>query len=67
MHPGYGGNPPDNDVALIKLTTRITFPADNRVAPACLPTAGETYDNVDATITGWGAHQQGQSSSVSGL
>ena len=65
MHPDYGTIAGiDHDVGLIKLTNAITFPSDNRVAPVCLPTAGQEYNNVDATITGWGAHDEGQYPSV---
>ncbi|XP_047488843.1 transmembrane protease serine 2-like [Penaeus chinensis] len=62
-HPSYDSNTVDNDIALIRLTTEIQFPSDNKIAPVCLPTAGEMYDNVDATITGWGAQQEGGSTS----
>ncbi|XP_063602613.1 transmembrane protease serine 9-like [Penaeus indicus] len=62
-HPSYDSNTLDNDIALIRLTTEIQFPSDNKIAPVCLPTAGEMYDNVDATITGWGAQQEGGSTS----
>ncbi|XP_064100697.1 transmembrane protease serine 11D-like [Macrobrachium nipponense] len=44
----------DSDIALIKLTSPIAFPADNKIAPVCLPDAGNLYENVAATITGWG-------------
>ncbi|ROT72249.1 CUB-serine protease [Penaeus vannamei] len=58
-HPSYDSNTLDNDIALIRLKTEIQFPSDNKIAPVCLPTAGEMYDSVDATITGWGAQQEG--------
>ncbi|XP_047488705.1 trypsin-1-like [Penaeus chinensis] len=62
-HPSYDSNTVDNDIALIRLTTEIQFPSDNKIAPVCHPTAGEMYDNMDATITGWGAQQEGGSTS----
>ncbi|ROT72244.1 CUB-serine protease [Penaeus vannamei] len=62
-HPSYDSNTLDNDIALIRLKTEIQFPSDNKIAPVCLPTAGEMYDSVDATITGWGAQQEGGSTS----
>ncbi|XP_068231107.1 trypsin-1-like [Palaemon carinicauda] len=55
----YNSNTMDNDVALIKLTSAITFPSDNKIAPACLPNAGDDYSNVNATVTGWGTLTQG--------
>ncbi|ROT72258.1 CUB-serine protease [Penaeus vannamei] len=64
VHPGYDSNTLDNDIALLKLADPIEFPDDNRIAPVCLPTAGEMYADVDATITGWGAQQQGGSTSA---
>ncbi|XP_037804514.1 transmembrane protease serine 9-like isoform X2 [Penaeus monodon] len=64
IHPDYNSNTYDNDIALLKLANAIEFPDDNRIAPVCLPTAGEMYANVDATITGWGAQEQGGSTSA---
>jgi len=52
----------DHDVALIRLTTTITFTA--RVGPVCLPTAGESYSGVLATVTGWGTTSSGGSISA---
>ncbi|XP_068231114.1 trypsin-like [Palaemon carinicauda] len=54
MHPNYNKTTYNNDVALIKLTSAITFPSDNKIAPACLPNADNDYSNVEATVTGWG-------------
>ncbi|XP_063602634.1 transmembrane protease serine 9-like [Penaeus indicus] len=45
------------------LTTEIQFPSDNKFAPVCLPTAGEMYNDVNATITRWRAQQEGGSTS----
>ncbi|ROT72248.1 CUB-serine protease [Penaeus vannamei] len=60
-HPSYDSNTLDNDIALIRLKTEIQFPSDNKIAPVCLPTAGEMYDSVDATITGWELNRRGDS------
>ncbi|XP_064100978.1 venom serine protease 34-like [Macrobrachium nipponense] len=59
VHSGYNRNTQDNDIALIKLTSPITFPADNKIAPVCLPPAGNLYDSVTATVTGWGTTTSG--------
>jgi len=42
-----------NDFAIIKLATPVTF--SDRIAPICLPTATNNYDDVVATLTGWGS------------
>ena len=52
-HPDYGsGNPYDNDFAIIKLASPVSF--SDRVSPICLPSASTNYDNKVATVTGWG-------------
>lgn len=43
----------ENDVALIKLKTNLTFRAG--VQPICLPERGNSYTGQSATISGWGA------------
>ncbi|XP_043205378.1 coagulation factor X-like [Amphibalanus amphitrite] len=42
------------DFALLKLATAITFPADNKIAPACMPTASNDFVGADAIVTGFG-------------
>jgi len=56
-HPNYRGN--DNDFAIIKLSRPVTF--SSRVLPACLPDPSKSYDNVVATVTGWGTLSSGGS------
>ncbi|XP_066986715.1 trypsin alpha-3-like [Macrobrachium rosenbergii] len=46
-------------MALIKLPSTITFPADNKIAPVCLPDPGNAYANMNATVTGWGTTASG--------
>ncbi|XP_069974184.1 trypsin-1-like [Penaeus vannamei] len=58
IHPRYDGNTLENDIALLKLSSKITWPSDNTVAPVCLPSAGESYGDVRATVTGWGAQSE---------
>ncbi|XP_050700372.1 ovochymase-1-like [Eriocheir sinensis] len=60
-HPSYSSSTYDNDIALLKLAQPLTFQNDNKVAPVCLPTPGELYEAVDATITGWGTLASGGS------
>ncbi|XP_068231253.1 transmembrane protease serine 9-like [Palaemon carinicauda] len=63
VHPQYSSKTFDNDMALLKLSSPISFPSDNKIAPVCLPDAGNAYDNVDAIITGWGTTSSGGSQS----
>ncbi|XP_042869613.1 venom serine protease 34-like [Penaeus japonicus] len=58
VHPQYNPNTLDNDIALLKLASKIEWPADNTIAPVCLPSAGESYSNMDAIVTGWGAQSE---------
>ena len=56
IHPQYANGQGDarfdNDFAIIKLKTAISFSA--RVRPVCLPDTNANYDNVHAVATGWG-------------
>ena len=59
-HPDYGrANPYDNDFAIIKLATPVSF--SDYVVPACLPSASSNYDDVAAKVTGWGTLSSGGS------
>jgi len=58
-HPSYNSNNNDNDFALIRLSQDVTF--SNSVMPACLPDSTRNYDNVLATVTGWGTLSSGGS------
>ena len=54
-HPDYTPPPMasyDNDYAIVKLAKHVTF--SDLVAPACLPNTTQNYDDVSATISGWG-------------
>ena len=51
-HPSYSSSNYDNDFAIIKLSSPVTFNA--RVLPVCLPSASTNYDSDVATVTGWG-------------
>lgn len=41
-----------NDISLIELSSPLTFSAS--IQPIALPSAGQNFDNVVCTITGWG-------------
>ncbi|XP_066938919.1 trypsin-1-like isoform X2 [Macrobrachium rosenbergii] len=53
IHPNFNSTTQDNDIALLRLSTPVNFPADNQIAPICLPPAGKLYEDVNATATGW--------------
>ncbi|XP_056141207.1 transmembrane protease serine 2-like [Lampris incognitus] len=61
VHPNYNEKTKDNDVALMKLFSPLTF--SRRVRPVCLPNAGvDLSPGCQAWITGWGAQRfQGSS------
>ncbi|XP_051948416.1 coagulation factor XI-like [Xyrauchen texanus] len=54
MHPGYDGSTLENDIALLKLKTPITF--TDRIAPVCL--TGRAIEvgflGQKCSVTGWG-------------
>lgn len=51
-HPDFVTTSAANNFGIVKLATPVTF--SDRVAPICLPTATTNFDNVAATVTGWG-------------
>ena len=58
-HPSYSASAFDNDFAIIKLASPVTF--SDRVSPICLPSASTDYDSKVATVTGWGTLSSGGS------
>jgi len=58
-HPSYSTSPLNNDFAIIKLSTPVTF--SDRVKPICLPSVSTNYDSKVATVTGWGTLSSGGS------
>ncbi|XP_062382830.1 chymotrypsin-like protease CTRL-1 [Sardina pilchardus] len=52
-HPSYISETHDNDIALLRLSSSVTF--TNYIRPVCLAAAGSTFDSGAKTwITGWG-------------
>ncbi|XP_032443162.1 transmembrane protease serine 9-like [Xiphophorus hellerii] len=52
-HPGFSISTQDNDIALIKLSSAVTF--NSYISPVCLAAASSTfYSGVDSWVTGWG-------------
>jgi len=60
-HPKYNSRTLDNDIALLRLESPIIFKSDNLIAPVCMPEAVNLFDDVPATITGWGTTSAGGS------
>ncbi|XP_075928062.1 LOW QUALITY PROTEIN: uncharacterized protein LOC116952297 [Petromyzon marinus] len=53
-HPGYGGMPPQNDLALLQLATPAHIGPS--VMAVCLPKAGEEFEEGKMCVTtGWGS------------
>uniref|UniRef100_A0A3P9P3V5 Zgc:100868 n=1 Tax=Poecilia reticulata TaxID=8081 RepID=A0A3P9P3V5_POERE len=53
VHPGYSASTNDNDIALIKLSSAVTF--TSYISPVCLAAADSSfYSGVDSWVTGWG-------------
>uniref|UniRef100_A0A673HAF6 Trypsin-like n=1 Tax=Sinocyclocheilus rhinocerous TaxID=307959 RepID=A0A673HAF6_9TELE len=60
-HPDYYDPTHDNDIALLKLSSSVTF--TNYIRPVCLAAAGSKYAaGTETWVTGWGALQSGGSS-----
>ncbi|XP_050396597.1 prostasin [Patella vulgata] len=43
-----------NDIAILRLKDPILFSQYNCMRPICVPKFGETFRNVECTVTGWG-------------
>ncbi|KAJ1071235.1 hypothetical protein K5549_021017, partial [Capra hircus] len=61
-HPNYDSNTKNNDIALMKLQTPLTF--NDKVKPVCLPNPGMMLErNQSCWISGWGAtYEKGKTS-----
>lgn len=53
QHPNFDTTTLENNFGIIKLASDVVF--SDRIAPICLPTASTNYDDVVATLTGWGS------------
>ncbi|XP_067426900.1 serine protease 27-like [Thunnus thynnus] len=52
-HPSYNPSTFDNDIALLQLSSPVTF--NDFILPVCLAASDSTFnDGVDTWITGWG-------------
>ncbi|XP_050017990.1 transmembrane protease serine 2 isoform X1 [Alexandromys fortis] len=63
-HPNYDSRTKNNDIALMKLQTPLTF--NDVVKPVCLPNPGMMLDPAqECWISGWGAtYEKGKTSDV---
>nr|XP_051693970.1 transmembrane protease serine 2 isoform X1 [Oryctolagus cuniculus] len=63
-HPNYDSKTKNNDIALIKLQTPLTF--NDRVRPVCLPNPGLMLEpEQPCWISGWGAtYEKGKTSDL---
>uniref|UniRef100_A0A8C8DIF5 Peptidase S1 domain-containing protein n=1 Tax=Oryzias sinensis TaxID=183150 RepID=A0A8C8DIF5_9TELE len=53
VHPDYNSVTADNDIALLQLSSPVTF--NNYITPVCLPSTGSSfYSGVNTWVTGWG-------------
>nr|XP_005164170.1 uncharacterized protein LOC100101646 isoform X1 [Danio rerio] len=59
VHPLYQGSTHDNDMALLHLSSPVTF--SNYIQPVCLAADGSTFYNDTMWITGWGTIESGVS------
>lgn len=53
VHPDYSSSTNDNDVALVQLSSTVTF--TDYVRPVCLAADGSVFPSgLDCWVTGWG-------------
>ncbi|XP_029363540.1 transmembrane protease serine 9-like [Echeneis naucrates] len=53
IHPNYNPRTSDNDIALLRLNSAVTF--TNFIRPVCLAASNSTFFNgTDSWVTGWG-------------
>uniref|UniRef100_A0A672N1M6 Chymotrypsin-like protease CTRL-1 n=1 Tax=Sinocyclocheilus grahami TaxID=75366 RepID=A0A672N1M6_SINGR len=60
IHPTYNNPKHDNDIALLQLSSSVTF--TNYIRPVCLAAAGSKFAaGTETWVTGWGKLQSGGS------
>merc|ERR1711936_1483945 len=57
LHPQYNQGKIDNDFAILRLCSPVSFSRD--VSTVCLPSSSNNYDNVQAIASGWGTLSSG--------
>ena len=58
LHPNYDSDSTDNDIALLKLSSPVSF--TDYVRPVCLAAGDSVFNNgTGSWVTGWGKIQEG--------
>uniref|UniRef100_A0A672JN13 Peptidase S1 domain-containing protein n=1 Tax=Salarias fasciatus TaxID=181472 RepID=A0A672JN13_SALFA len=58
LHPDYDRRSSDNDIALLRLSSPVTF--TDYIRPVCLAASESVFNNgTDSWVTGWGAVKEG--------
>uniref|UniRef100_A0A3B3CL93 Si:dkey-32n7.7 n=1 Tax=Oryzias melastigma TaxID=30732 RepID=A0A3B3CL93_ORYME len=58
VHPDFGGRTLDNDIALLRLSSPVTF--THYIRPVCLAASGSVFNNgTGSWVTGWGNVKEG--------
>ena len=58
LHPNYDSNTNNNDIALLRLSSPVTF--TDYIRPVCLAASSSVFNNgTDSWVTGWGAVNEG--------
>ncbi|XP_043098417.1 transmembrane protease serine 9-like [Puntigrus tetrazona] len=66
VHPSYNSQTSDNDIALLRLSSTVTF--NNYIRPVCLAAQNSIFSNgTSSWITGWGDVRSGVSLAAPGI
>ncbi|KAM6951016.1 serine protease 33-like [Aplochiton taeniatus] len=58
LHPSYDSNSNNNDMALLRLSSPVSF--TDYIRPVCLASSGSVFNNgTDSWVTGWGNIREG--------
>lgn len=57
QHEDYNSRTIDNDIALLRLETNVTF--TDKIQPACLPGGRVDDESAQGVVTGWGTTSEG--------
>ncbi|XP_055006504.1 LOW QUALITY PROTEIN: serine protease 27-like [Boleophthalmus pectinirostris] len=59
LHPNYDSFTSDNDIALLRLSSAVTF--TDYIRPVCLAAAHSVFNSgTDSWVTGWGTVREGE-------
>ncbi|XP_076242357.1 trypsin-1 [Calliopsis andreniformis] len=57
VHPDFDYTSYENDIAILKMHRSTVF--NSYIWPVCLPPIDQTFENVNAVVTGWGTRYYG--------